>query len=244
MRYIFLFLALCCSAAVARPVLKVSEVAWQGLSADDRAVIQEKYLVETVGAESFGTILDNQGADRSTPGTNGGAALGETIASASYIDKAIGNGNYSAKNHLGVMLLGGLLGATLDSKPQPQYQFRYAIRLGTGSVIYQDAFSFEPFRHPVGVCVFLPAISIAPEQHLCTQTTESLRGAHIIQKMQPPVAPSQQRNTSVKIADPIHSEFGTSTGLVESIHCKVSTLAPVKTSPEKCKIINGVILND
>ena len=244
MRYIFLFVALCYSAAVAQPVLKVSEIAWQGLSADDRAVIQEKYLVEAVGATSFGIILDNQGADRSTPGTNGGAVLGETIASASYIDKAIGNGNYSAKNHLGVMLLGGLLGATLDSKPQSQYQFRYAIRLGTGGVIYQDTFSSEPFRHPVGVCVFLPAINIAPEQHLCTQTTESLRGAHIIQKMKSPAAPAQQRNTLVSIDDSINSELGKSTGLVESIHCKVSTLAPEKTSPEKCKIINGVILND
>lgn len=244
MRYMFLFVALCCSAAIAQPVLKVSEVAWQGLAANDRAVIQQKYLVEVVGGGSFGVILDNQGADRSTPGTNNGAVLGEAIASASYIDKAIGNGNYSAKNHLGIMLLGGLLGSTLDSKPQNQYQFRYAIRLGAGGVIYQDAFSFEPFRHPVGVCVFLPDISIAPDQHLCTQTTESLRRAHVIQTMQSPGAPPQQNNTSVSIADTVQSELGTSTESVESIHCKVGTLAPVKTSPEKCKIINGVILND
>lgn len=238
-----LFIAFCCSAASAQPALKVSEVSWQGLSADDRAVIQQKYLVEAIGAESFGTIIDNQGADRSTPGTNGGAVLGEAIASASYIDKAFGNGNYSAKNHLGVMLLGSLLGAALDSKPQSQYQFRYAIRLGTGSVIYQDTFSSEPFRHPVGVCVFLPAISIAPEQHLCTQTTESLRGAHI-QNAQPALTSSHPIESPTSTARSTPSDLGSNSGLTKSVHCKVSTLAPVRTSPEKCKIINGVILND
>ena len=170
--------------------------------------------------------------------------LGEAIASASYIDKAFGNGSYSSKNHLGMMLLGGLLGSALDSKPQSQYQFRYAIRLGTGNIIYQDTFSSEPFRHPVGVCIFLPTVSIAPEQHLCTQTVDSLRGAHIVSNVK-----SSERSSSQGVVPfvpeksmPPGSRIGDSSE--EFINCKVGALAPVKTSPEKCRIVNGVILND
>lgn len=244
MRYCFLIAMLYCSGALAQPTLKVSAIAWQGLSADDRATIQQKYVVEAVAADSFGTIVDNQGVDRSTPGTNSGAVLGEAIASASYIDKAFGNGSYSSKNHLGMMLLGGLLGSALDSKPQSQYQFRYAIRLGTGNIIYQDTFSSEPFRHPVGVCIFLPTVSIAPEQHLCTQTVDSLRGAHIVSNLK-----SSERSSSQGVVPfvpeksiPPGSRIGDSSE--EFINCKVGTLAPVKTSPEKCRIVNGVILND
>lgn len=243
MRYIFLLVSLCCAAAAAQPTLKVSEAVWQRISVDERAAIQQRYVVETVGSESFGTIIDNQGTDRSTQGTNSGVLLGESIASASYIDKALGNGNYSAKNHLGIMLLGGLLGAALDSKPQSQYQFRYAIRLGTGGVVYQDTFSSEPFRHPVGVCVFLPSVSISPEQHLCTQTVESFRGAHI-QNAQPAPTSSHPSASVTSTARSIPSDLGSNSESTDFVYCKVSTIPPVKTSPEKCKIINGVILND
>lgn len=244
MRYVFLFVALFCSAVEAQPALKVSDLAWQGISADDRAVIQKNYVIQTIGADNFGIIIDNQGADRSTPGTNGGAVLGGAVASAGYIDKAIGNNNYSAKNHLGVMLLGGLLGSMLDSKPQAQYQFRYSIRLGSGSVVSRDVFSSEPFRHPVGVCVTLPDISLAPEQHLCTQTAESLRRAHILSKDQSNVVPAQHIVPSAAAADGGISEGGVILVSKEAVKCKVGSLAPVRTSQDKCKIINGVILND
>lgn len=244
MRYCFLIAMLYCSGALAQPALKVSAIAWQGLSAEDRATIQKNYVVEAVAADSFGTILDNQGVDRSTPGTNSGAVLGEAIASASYIDKAFGNGNYSSKNHLGVMLLGGLLGSALDSKPQSQYQFRYAIRLGTGSVIYQDTFSSEPFRHPVGVCIFLPAVIIAPEQHLCNQTTDSLRSAHVISSVKIPANSLSPEALSFAPEKSISQSSHGSDSPGEFISCRVGVLAPVKTSSEKCKIINGVILNN
>lgn len=244
MRYIYFILMFYCSVSVAQPTLKISGIAWQSLSSDERSVIQQKYVIETVNADSFGTIIDNQGADRSTAGTNAGAVLGEAIASANYIDKSIGNGNYSAKNHLGLMLLGSLLGATLDAKPQSQYQFRYAIRLGNGSVIYQDIFSSEPFRHSVGVCVFVPAINIVPEQHLCTQTAESLRVTHIVPVEQFRMEISQKEMLPLKGVDPMASEIISNSVRTELINCKINNLTPVKASLEKCKLINGVILND
>lgn len=244
MRYGFLFAALCGSSAAAQPALKVSEDAWRGLSTDERTVIQQKFVVEMVGSDNFGLIIDNQGADRSTPGTNGGAVLGGAVASATYIDKSIGNGNYSAKNHLGVMLLGGLLGSMLDSKPQSQYQFRYSIRLGSGSVVTRDVFSSEPFRHPVGVCITLPDVSLAAEQNLCTQTAESLRAAHIGSKNVLSDASAQQLMPSFTAVDGSAAGGAGSVVLKETVNCKVGALAPVRTSPDKCNVVNGVILND
>lgn len=231
--------------AVAQPILKVSSVAWQGLTPDEKSFIQGRYVVESVTSDAFGLIIDNQGVDKSTPGTSGGAVLGEAVGSAAYIDKAFSGGNYSAKNHLGALLLGGLVGSALDSRPQSQYHFRYALKLGNGSIVYQDSYSSEPFRHPVGICVLLPAITIAPEQHLCTQTTETLRGANVpsnVVQTALPIVPTIGA-TSKTIA-PVKAPSAEFDSKSELVSCRLNSLAPVRTTPEKCKLINGVVLND
>lgn len=221
--------------ANAQSTLKVSGLAWQGLSLDERESIQRRYVVETLAPESFGTIIDNQAADRSSPGTTAGANLGQAVANAAYIDRAIGSGDYSAKSHLGAMLLGGLLGSALDRPGQSQYQFRYAIRLGSGNVIYQDAFSVDPFRHSVGVCVSVPALTLLPEQHICNQTTDSLRNAHLTAYKELPLPANTQAQTPKDVSPSAKSNE-------DIVTCKVGTLAPVQTTIDKCKIINGVIV--
>lgn len=175
-------------SAFGQPSLKVSGLAWNGLGEEEKATLQRKFMVEPLPADSFGTIIDNQAIDRSTPGTNGGAALGTMIGSAAYIDRAFsGNNNYSALANLGVAILGGVVDSALIDRPaQSQYQSRYAIRLANGSISYQDAYSVDPFRHPIGVCVSVPDIQILAEQHLCSQTTGSLRAAHMLARQGAP----------------------------------------------------------
>ncbi len=238
MRALLLTTLLICPAAYAQTSLKVSADAWQGLSADEKASVQRKYVVEAMAPESFGTILDNQGLDRSTPGSNAGTAVGAAIGSAAYVDRAINHGNYSGKTHVAALLLGMMVGSALDRPAQPSYQFRYAIRLGNGNVVYQDTFSSTPFRHAVGVCVFLPAVELAPEQHLCTQTTESLKSSMAI--VPTPSAPAVVAAGTPREENEVQKIQSAST----AISCKLGTLAPVKTSPEKCKLINGAIVND
>ncbi len=205
--------------------LRVSSVAWHGLTTEEKAFIQSRYLVEAMGSESFGIIIDNQGVDRSTPGTTGGAALGGAIANAAYVDKAFsGNNDYSAKTHLAVMLLGGFLGSSLDSRSQAKYHYRYAVRLGNGSVAYHDQVSQDPFRHPVGVCVSIPAMTLLPEQHLCTQSAESLRQAHI---------PQGANLQSVATALPDKPATTDTPAQVQPevlINCKANNLAVVRTT--------------
>lgn len=233
---LFILLAVVTEVAHAQSTLRVSSTAWGGLNPDEREFIQQRHVVEARAGETFGTIIDNQAADRSTSGTTFGANLGQAVGNAAYVDKALSGGDYSAKSHLGAMLLGGLLGSTLDTRPRTQYQFRYAVRLGNGNVIYQDAYSADPFRHAVGVCVSMPDLTLLPDQHICTQTTDSLRNAHF----------STVRAVSTVSSQPSpQRDFNASppaTASDEIVSCKVGALAPVQTTTEKCKIINGAII--
>lgn len=238
--------------AIAQSTLKVSAAAWNGLGADERAHLQSRFVVEALDSASFGVIIDNQGVDRSTPGSTAGANIGGALAGASYIDRSFGRNNYSARGHLGAVILGGLLGSTLDSNAQAHYQFRYAVRLHNGNVVYQDAHSAEPFRHPVGVCVLMPAVTLLPEQHLCAQTTDSLRAAHALARPAfvapaPAPMPAPALAPAATAAAPAASADGAVATIApppSSVTCRINNLPPVRTSLEKCQLVQGSITYD
>ncbi len=238
MRLVACLLFLISAAAHGQTTLKVSALAWSGLSAGEKAILQSQHYIETVGPEAFGTIIDNQAVDRSTPGTNSGAALGGLVGGAAYIDRSFkGNNNYSALTHLGVALLGGMIGSALDRPAQALYQFRYAVRLGSGAIVYQDAFSGDAFRHPVGICVSMPTVSVLAEQHLCTHTTESLRGAYLLTAIPPPQA--QPPPPRAVLAEASLAEAPPSPDSL--VTCRLKNLAPTRTTADKCTLVNGVI---
>lgn len=102
----------------------------------------------------FGIVIDNQGINESSPGTNGGAFLGSAIGNAAYIDHSFRPGNnYSALTQLGAGIIGAILGSQLDSPAVSQYHFRYALRLHNGEIVYRDSVQQDAFRHPAGVCL-------------------------------------------------------------------------------------------
>ena len=233
-----LLLTLISCGVCAQQLIKVSQAAWVSLTAVERATIQKQYVVELAEMDSFGTIIDNQGVNESTGGTTGGAALGSAVANAAYIDKAIKTGDYSAKNQLAIGILGAIAGSALDSKPNAQFRFRYAVRLANGNVQYFDEVKADPFRHPVGICVSVPRIALV-EQHLCSQTAHSLRVAYLAASVpllaeiaQPLALPTSQ------IAPQSGAPAANATAPI-LINCKLGTLAPVRTSAEKCELIKG-----
>lgn len=222
----------------AEQLIKVSQSAWLGLTPPERAVIQQKYVVDLADPSTFGIIIDNQGVNESTPGTNVGANLGGAVGNAAYIDNALRGGNYSATNQLAAGLLGAVIGSTLDSRPNAQYHFRYAVKLGSGDIKYFDETKRDAFRHPVGVCVSVPYIALV-EQQLCMQTAAFLRTTYLQR-------PTIQAVDVVPIANPISIEKPVTQGAVPNaasasthVNCKLGTLAPVRTSAEKCALING-----
>ena len=224
------------ASASAQQLIKVSQSAWLALSPPEREFIQKQHVVNLAELDSFGVIIDNQGVNESTSGTNGGAMLGGAVANAAYIDNAIRGGNYSATNQLAVGILGAVLGSALDSKPNARYHYRYAVRLGSGDVKYFDETKSDPFRHPAGVCVSVPNIALI-DQQLCTQTAASLRATYLNAPEQvvyaPPPPPNYYEKAAVKGTVP---DVG---AMPAQVNCKLGTLAPVRTSAEKCELIKG-----
>ena len=241
LRYLIILVFSLNFSVYGQELLQVANPAWENLTEHEKTEIQQQFVVESIPASTFGIIVDIQGIDRSTPGSNAGSSLGEAIGNATYIDKALNSGNYSAKNHLGALLLGGLIGATLDNKQQNLFQFRYAIKDGNGSLIYRDSYSTEPFRHPVGACVILPAVTLASNQKICTQTSELLRNEYL--KI---YSKTNENNKTPEIQSKQTAEnekYGKSSQ-DDTVSCKAKNLAPIRTTREKCEIIQGVIVYD
>ncbi|GKT23013.1 hypothetical protein [Acidovorax sp. SUPP3334] len=169
-------------AQVSKKLAMLSRPLWEKLSVQERQQMEMGYELKLLEPESYGVILDVQGADQSTPGTNGGALLGGAIANAAYLDRAFsGNNNYSAGANLAIGLLGAALGsAAMDRAPTSQFQFRYTIRQGDGEIQYFDELKSTSFRHSVGVCVLLPSLNLVSQQ-ICNQTSESIRARYFVQ---------------------------------------------------------------
>jgi hypothetical protein len=223
------------TAVSAQPIVKISKTAWGEIRPEEQQKIQSKYVVSIVDAATYGLIIDHQGIDQSTAGTTGGSDLGGAVANAAYIDGALKNGNYSAKNQLAAGLLGAILGSSLDSKPKALYRHRYTVKLGSGEIKFYDEANKNPFRTPAGVCVSVPSISVI-DQKICTQTGDALRSSYLEASIRETTPLSE-----TKKQPQLKSE-----GLIEHtssvVNCKIGMLAPVKTSLEKCVMIHGDVL--
>lgn len=219
---------------------KVSRLAWDGLTQEERAAIQAGNVVELYEHGTFGLVIDAQGADRSDPGTNAGALLGSVGAQAAYIDRAFsGSNNYSALTQLGMGILGGVLGSALDRPASQKYQFRYALRLSNGEIQYADAMSSDPFRHPPGVCLSLPDLR-PMAQTVCGHGPDELRRAYLgTAALQAAPAPAQPVSTSqpAPVVVTLPQADAPATG---ALSCRIGALPPVSTTAEKCSAIGGI----
>lgn len=226
--------------ASAQSTVKVAEPVWSKLAQPERDNLQKAYQVDVIDAKSYGVIIDHQAVDESTDGTTVGAQLGSAIGNATYVDNAIKSRSYSARNQLAAGLLGAIIGSLLDSKPNPQFHVRYAVRLGNGDVRYIDEIKQEPFRHPIGICVSVPDMALI-DQALCNQTVETLRTLPLSTQAPEPatIAPlatgeksPEQRPTVAELPN------------LAQINCKLGQHAPVKTTAEKCRQVRGTLVDD
>lgn len=221
------------SSAHAQTIV-VSSQSWEGLSSEERAAIQSRYVVDTRDGSTYGEIVDAQGIDLSTPGTSSGAALGAAIGNAAYIDRAFKpDNNFSAKTQLAAILLGAAVGSTLDKPAQAQYKFRYAVRMQSGDIEYRDVLQSDPFRHPPGVCLDLTSVQKVP-QSLCATGPDGLRARYLKDATIRPTPPAPPTTTEAVSSDTLKND--------SIIQCKPANLAAIATTREKCLLINGDIL--
>jgi hypothetical protein len=197
--------------------------------------LSEQPLVQS---DSIGVIIDAQGVDRSDPGTTGGQQLGAAFGSAAYVDNAFrGRSDYSAKIHLGVSLLGAVLGSTLDRPPSVRYQFRYSVKTLTNKIEYLDDYTTEPFRKSLGACVLIPSLA-AVSQDLCSDNSDSFRRKIFLSRGNT-LSPQISSATQTAPASAAKSEIDRREEIVK---CKFGNNPPVTINREVCQSAKGELL--
>jgi len=227
----------CCwsllNQAVHSAPFDVPESLWNSLSTKEKYHVSTALEVNLVSTTSIGVIMDVQTLDQSQAGTNAGSQLGAAFGSAAYFDKAFSGNNvdYSAKKHLGVALLGGVLGSAADKAPVSNFRTRYTIKLQEGSIQHIEEQTPSQFRHSVGLCVFLEPFRIA-NQHLCLMTKADLLAA--AEKKQSTGQTSQLIQAKFEQAVPVTEE-------TKLVHCRVGMNSATLLSKLTCDALGGLV---
>ena len=247
-----------CISIGANP-LKITSEVWSQIVEEDRNALIRLYAVEILPPSSVGKIVDAQVVNESTSGTNAGSMIGGAVGSAAYIDRSFrGNNNYSAMGHLGVSLLGMVVGGIVDQPARSQFHTRYTIKMPDGTLKYHDEISASQFRKSVGDCVnILEWQSL--NTNLCEANTEYFKklipktqiGNGSVNKENFPEEPNPVRKVQPNITGGTSSAVSkqssievnavTSQGEAEVI-CKIGSTMPIKISQKDCFVSNGVIL--
>ncbi|WP_137106039.1 hypothetical protein [Azospirillum argentinense] len=215
---------------------------WSALSEAEKTSLQAKYVVDVADGSRYGVIIDAQSLDESTPGTTGGAALGQAYGSALYVDNAFKGSrpSYSATDHVGAALLGALIGSAMDAPPVRQFRFRYTVRDLSGSVRQIDRVEGQPFRQPTGICIAIPSLALEA-QSICDVDIVSFRARYL------PPANGKSSNGAVAIPDAKSEKRKTNKIALPSpqssiVRCKVGPSGIVLVSIEECINAEGKVL--
>ena len=227
----------CCWCLLAQPVYGASfdipEVLWNSLTAKEKSHVSNALEVNLVSTASMGVILDVQTLDQSQAGSNAGSQLGAAFGSAAYVDNAFSGDNvdYSAKKHLVVALLGGVLGSAADKAPVPSFRTRYTIKLQDGNIQQVEEETHNQFRHSVGLCVFLEPFRIINQQ-LCSMTKADLLAA--AENKQSARQSPQPPQTRLEQAVPATED-------TKSVRCKIGENPVTLLSKPTCDALGGLI---
>jgi hypothetical protein len=177
--------------------VEVNEYIWNALTESERTKLKILGEIDVVPMREVGLITSTQRLDRSSPGGNAGAVLGESLAAANYIDKSVNNGNYSARGQLGAQVLGAVLGSTLDAAPQSSYLTRYTVKLASGELVSVDKPSrANEFSLATGMCITVPS-GVQTKQALCDTTLAAFREMHF-GKPEPVMQPQNSREVRLR----------------------------------------------
>lgn len=229
--------AVCCWCLLAQPVygasFDVPEALWSSLTAKEKSQVSNALEVNLVSTASMGVIVDVQTLDQSQAGNNAGSQLGAAFGSAAYVDNAFSGDNvdYSAKKHLGVALLGGMLGSAADKAPVSSFRTRYTIKLQDGNIQHVEEETHNQFRHSVGLCVFLEPFKIVNQQ-LCSMTkadlltaAESKQSAH-----QAPQLPQIKLEQATPVAED-----------TKLVRCKIGDNSATLLPKSTCDTLGGLV---
>lgn len=226
-------------------ILKIPQPIWDALTTDQQVSLTGRYTVSLVAAKSYGTIIDIQIVNESTPGSNAGSRLGAAYGSAAYVDNAFKgqprNWNYSATNNITASLVGAAIGSLADQPAVARFHTRYTVRTGSGNVEYIDEIKGDAFRHTNGLCMTLNPLRTT-ETDLCNlnreQFIEKHLGASVTLKNIAPIA----NKATKKLSEPTPLKDTNTTG--EYALCKFGLASPVRIKTEICTGNGGELLID
>jgi len=231
-------------------IIKVPSHVWSDLAQEERNQATSQYIIDILPSDSIGVIIDVQGLDRSDPSTSGGQQLGAALGSAAYIDKAFsGKSDYSAMSHLGVSILGAIIGSSLDRAPSAKYQYRYSVKTLNNNIEYIDEHTTDPFRKSLGTCVLVPSLS-SVSQDLCSESVDSFRKRYsLLDSSTPPpqtLSGEQIQASPVNLIPPAITPNLTPEMVinqqVDIVRCKFGNNPPVSIDRVTCQSARGEIL--
>ncbi len=224
--------------ASASELLLVNPKIWNGLTVTEKSTLQSLYIVSVAGNE-YGSIIDVQGVNESTPGTNAGASMGEAYGQAMYLDHAFKGPtpNYSATNQVTAGILGALIGSTMDAPAQARVHFRYTIRTVQGNTTQIDQIGPQMFHLPVGSCVSIATLTLT-NQLACDADLGSFRARYLTSANR---NAGKGREPDGDMTRGIKDRYKrVSDGAV--IRCKIGSMAVVRLSAQQCRDSEGRIL--
>ena len=222
------------AATAAGDVLNISASIWAMLAQPEQDYLKKLYLVSVAESSRYGTIIDVQGIDESSPGSNSGSELGARVGSAIYTNN--NTKNYSSSANAGAALLGAVIGAALNTPAVNQFHFRYTIRDGAGGVAQFDQLTREPFHQPIGMCVLLPSVSVVSSA-FCDVDVATFRRTYL--SVQAPPSAAWLIPAGVQAAPKV-GEFAPP-GSDDLVKCKIGMSGVISVSRQRCNEAQGEI---
>lgn len=203
-------------------ILTVDDGIFGQLTEEDQKRFKLMYpTMQVIPFDSVGIIRTHQVINKSTTGSSAGSQLGSAIAQAAYIDRSFNSYNYSALGQLSAGLLGGILGASLNTAPEARFLINYSVEFRDGSIRGVLKPSSDGIAAPTGQCVFTSDIQEAP-MYLCSDSLTAFI----------------DRAKRVGLA----GNSGGLSKLSEKVNCKIDVVGTIKLDNEACQKSNGIII--
>lgn len=193
------------------PTLELPQRVLSRLDKRELIQLESENIVNTIADESYGSIIDVQGQDLSTPGSTMGSFLGAEYARRQFNDQYLQNQfnridqgksvqPYNSSASMRAQLLGAIAGSGSDTAATSRYRYRYSIRTGDSKIITRDVISQEPFRIARGTCVNLKDLEPV-QQQICEWSLDNFRSALFGQKDSQIKKPDTKQDTVMNLAD-------------------------------------------
>ena len=225
-----------------RRSLSVSDGVWSTLTFSQRSQVSAHYAVEVSEMGRYARIVYVQPLNESTAGTTAGAQLGSVLGQAQYIDKSNWN-SYSARGQLGAALLGGLIGSTLDARPQSAYRLVYTLKASDGAIRVVERISESQIHIAPGLCIDTAGFSPVKDEFCENTWPQEIRtilgvfGPDNQIPAQPPVvkpiATPSVGTGQQSLTVPISKD--------DLVYCRLGPTSTAQTSAMKCLQAGGTI---